>query len=783
MRVLIIDAEGLGLDFAIRCSEAGHDVRWALETKKKTKDGQGFKGFQIISGWRAHMPWAKDGLILTTGNAKFIPELDRFRDLGFKIFAPTQRSARLEIDRGFGMEQMKAAGIDVPAYEEFSSLADAEKFARKSDKSWVFKTLGSEEDKSLSYVSSDPADMVGWMQRQQARGLKVKGCMLQEKIDMLAELGVSGWFGPEGFLPNKWQICFEHKKLMNGELGPNTGEQGCYSADTEVLTRSGWKLWPDVTRQDELATLVDGMLNFERPSAVVSYDSLGAMVSWQNRSIDILVTPNHNMFVAGQSTARAKNPKFTFVAAEKCTQSQYLLARTAVWDGASPESRVFRGNAWHTGIGPRKTADISVPFTEWCRFLGLWFAEGCASRANAIDISQSHPRKANLAETIVAETGLKFTRSKNGFRIYCSQVGRELQQYGKSYEKRIPAYIKDSALGDIAAFLDGFALGDAHTQANGSRVFYTSNPGMADDLQDLMLRCGRLGIIKKIKPKLTNGKINGREIFQRRQAYAIYERAKKVTGWLDLRDRKVVPYDGKVYCATVSSHVLFVRRNGKPVWCGNTVCQYVEADKLADEMLKPMENCLLKAGHRGDFAVGCGIDKNGKAWPFEFTCRLGWPAFYLQVASHKGDPAQWMHDLLDGHDTLRVSDKVSIGVVMAQPMYPYEESDPDMVEGNPISGLDDVWSDTHLASVMRGRGPMMKDGTVVDGDTFQTSGEYVLIATALGETVAKARARVYRTVDQISFPNRMYRTDIGEKVIDVLPDLHKFGYAMEMDGD
>lgn len=385
------------------------------------------------------MGWAREGLIIATGNAKYMRELDAFRDLGFAIFAPTQRSAKLEIDRKFGMDEMQKAGIGVPPFEQFASLKAAEDFARKSDKTYAFKTLGSEEDKSLSYVSANPADMVAWLQRQQKLGMRLKGpCMLQEKIDMLAEVGVSGWFGPEGFLPEKWQICFEHKRLMDGEIGPNTGEQG-------------------------------------------------------------------------------------------------------------------------------------------------------------------------------------------------------------------------------------------------------------------------------------------------------------------------------------------------------TICQYVETDKMATEMLRPMENYLLKAGHRGDFAIGCGIDKAGKAWPFEFTARLGWPAFYLQLASHRGDPAQWMRDLLDGKDTLRVSQDASIGVVCAQPRYPYNDSDLKEVTGVPVSGCEAVWDDLHPAEMMMGRGPIMKDGKVVDGPTCQTSGEYVLTATALGDTITKARSRVYRTIDKISFPNMLYRTDIGEKVIACLDDLHEFGFAMELE--
>ncbi len=385
------------------------------------------------------MSWAKDGLIFCTGNSEYLKELDRYREHGFKIFGPTAKSADLEINRAKGMKLMEWVGIELPPYETFDSLQAASAFARKANRAYVFKTAGDEEDKSLSYVSSDPADLVGWIERKIKRGVKLRGkVFLQEKIDMLVEMGVSGWCGPEGFLPGKFQICWEHKKLMPGEIGPNTGEQG-------------------------------------------------------------------------------------------------------------------------------------------------------------------------------------------------------------------------------------------------------------------------------------------------------------------------------------------------------TVCQYVEEDPLAKQFLLPLEDTLRKLGHCGDFAIGAGIDKAGKAHFFEVTARAGWPCFYIQVASHKGDPAKWMRDLLDGKDTLKVSRDVAIGVVLAQPRYPYNDTPPEMAEGNPIAGLDDVYDDVHCASVMLGQGPVMDGGKVVEGPTYMTTGEYVLVATALGKTVRRARKKVYKVIDQIKFPDMIYRNDIGEKVAEALEDLHEHGYALEME--
>lgn len=438
MRVLIVDSQGIGLDFAIRCAAAGHDVRWFPYRKKPTREGEGFRGFKIVDDWRPHMPWAKDGLILNTGNARYTYELDQYRQHGYKIFAPTVASARLETDRGAGMKAMQAAGIDLLPYEVFDDLPSAAKHARKSDRCYVFKPLGDEEDKSLTYVSCDPADMVGWIESKIRLGMKLKGqCMLQEKIECDFEIGVNGWFGPDGFVPGKFQLSFEHKPLMPGDVGPNTGE----------------------------------------------------MVS---------------------------------------------------------------------------------------------------------------------------------------------------------------------------------------------------------------------------------------------------------------------------------------------------VSQYVEADSLVDEMLMPMAGALAATKHVGDFCVGAMIDKKGKAWPLEMTARFGCPAWFGQIASHRGDPAQWMRDLLDGEDTLKVSREVCMAVVIGQPRFPYDSSTPEEVTGKPIQGLEDVYDDVHCCGVMVGRGPVMKDGKVVDAPQFQTADEYVMVVTGLGKTIEKARKRVYGTIDQIRLPDMIYRNDGGEKVEKALTAMHAAGYALTL---
>lgn len=440
MRLLLVDVEGLGLDFALRCSAAGHDVRWFRIDADKSRDGEGFDSVTQVDDWHDHMDWAKSGLIVNTGNHKFLSELDEYRDEGYPVYGPSKASAALEIKRSLGMDTLKKAGIDLPPYQMFNSLEEAAAFARKADQAYVFKTMGDEADKSLAYVSKSPADMAGWIEQKIRKGMKLKGpCMLQEKIDMLCDYGVGGYIGPEGFLKDRWEISFEHKKLMNGEIGPNTGEQG-------------------------------------------------------------------------------------------------------------------------------------------------------------------------------------------------------------------------------------------------------------------------------------------------------------------------------------------------------TIIQRVGKDPLADVLLA-LEPTLIKLGHTGDFSVGFGIDKKGKAWPFEMTVRLGYPAWFLQISSVEGDPLQWMKDLIDGKDSLKVTNDVCCGVVLAQPPYPSEKFKAEDVEGEPIEYDEGVRDQIHPCAVMMGTGPVMDGDKVVDAPMWQTTAPYVMVVTGLGESVKAAQDQCYGAIDEISFPDMMYRTDIGDKVIKVLPELHKHGYALAMEGE
>jgi phosphoribosylamine---glycine ligase len=251
-----------------------------------------------------------------------------------------------------------------------------------------------------------------------------------------------------------------------------------------------------------------------------------------------------------------------------------------------------------------------------------------------------------------------------------------------------------------------------------------------------------------------------------------------------------VPYKGKVYCATVSTHILLVRRNGKPVWLGNTgeqgtILTYTQKSKLAEMVLKPAEDYLQALGYTGYIDVNCIIDKDGCPWPLEWTCRPGWPLFQIQQCLHRGDPIEWMLDLINGHDSLKVSQDIACGVVISIPDYPYSRLTKRECSGYPLFNLsqETVVDCVHLSEVQWGKAPSNKDGKVaLNTPMFVTAGDYVCTVTGHGKTVSQSRDKAYSNIKKhIEIPNSTaFRTDIGYRLEYELPELHKNGFCREV---
>ena len=136
MNILIIDATGVGLDFALRCQCYGHDVRIFIRNNKDgTRSEVGDGIVKRVPHWEPHMNWAD--LIFCTDNTFYIHSLERYRDQGYPIFGPSIQTNRWEQDREYGSNILVKAGIEEIPSQKFNNYDDAIAYVLKHPKRYV----------------------------------------------------------------------------------------------------------------------------------------------------------------------------------------------------------------------------------------------------------------------------------------------------------------------------------------------------------------------------------------------------------------------------------------------------------------------------------------------------------------------------------------------------------------------------------------------------------------------------------------------------------------------
>ena len=231
------------------------------------------------------------------------------------------------------------------------------------------------------------------------------------------------------------------------------------------------------------------------------------------------------------------------------------------------------------------------------------------------------------------------------------------------------------------------------------------------------------------------------------------------------------------WCENFEHKKLMVGEVGVNTGEMGTVVKYVKESALANVLLKPLEATLIRMGYVGYIDVAVMINDKGKMCPLEFTCRPGWPLFQIQQTLHKGDPAQWMADALEGRNTFEARDEVATGVVVTLPDFPFNKAPLERSTGFPVYGWDKIPKDDfHPVEVMAGDHWDMQNGKLVKSNGLLTTGTYVAVVSGRGKTVQEANAQAYAHLDRLEIPNSpMYRTDIGQKVEGYLKRLRPLG--------
>jgi len=328
----------------------------------------------------------------------------------------------------------------------------------------------------------------------------------------------------------------------------------CYDTGTETLTEDGWKPFALLTKADKVATLVDGYLRYEHPTEVQRFHYSGDMVRVKNKQIDLLVTPNHHLYIRD-----VDDEEFRLYPAEWATQFKrrhFEYKKDALWEGDDPAFVVMDGHRIRT--------------EDWVEFLGYWLSEGTlGKRHNLVGVTQKDILNCREMASCLLRLPFRFSLERGGhlgradrFSFSSPDVRRYLSRLGKQPARYIPKEIKRLSTRLLKILFDAMMLGDG--RLGNSWTYYSTSKRLIDDLQEVCLKIGCAGTPSLITP--------GKGSHNKLPLWALNINRTRLTPVANHRAKQhnLVPYEGEVYCCTVPSHVIYVRRNGSACWCGNS---------------------------------------------------------------------------------------------------------------------------------------------------------------------------------------------------------------------
>jgi phosphoribosylamine--glycine ligase len=153
--------------------------------------------------------------------------VDDLEAAGIKAFGPGKWAARLEGSKGFTKDLCKANKIPTAAYERFKGAAAAKEYVRKKGAPIVVKADGLAAGKGVVVAETiEEAEaaidmMFGGGLGERAWEIVIEDCLIGEEASFFALC--------DGETAIALASAQDHKRVGDGDKGPNTGGMGAYS--------------------------------------------------------------------------------------------------------------------------------------------------------------------------------------------------------------------------------------------------------------------------------------------------------------------------------------------------------------------------------------------------------------------------------------------------------------------------------------------------------------------------------------------------------------------------
>jgi phosphoribosylamine--glycine ligase len=189
---------------------------------------------------------------------------DHFQAHGLPVFGPCKAAAEIESSKAFAKGLMQRHGIPTAAFACFDDLAAAEAYVRAAASKLVVKASGLAAGKGVVVAEDEhqALEAVREMLAGSAYGIAGREVVIEERMTG-EELSVFAL--TDGKHVTAMVAAQDHKRIGEGETGPNTGGMGAYApvsiATPELMARvQGEILEPTVAAMAEEGRSFRGLL-------------------------------------------------------------------------------------------------------------------------------------------------------------------------------------------------------------------------------------------------------------------------------------------------------------------------------------------------------------------------------------------------------------------------------------------------------------------------------------------------------------------------------------------
>lgn len=339
---------------------------------------------------------------------------------------------------------------------------------------------------------------------------------------------------------------------------------GCYTPDHEIFTENGFKDITDLKVGEKVWSVNPETNKLELAEVVKmhKYFHNGKMIRGKSKSIDFLVTPEHNLPIRLRSSRKWKFIK----AGDALDRYEVRTSKRFNWNPNSSVPFLVKIPKIPKNA-PRQKEYLSFPLKQWLQLSGWFISEGYCHEHRKIEISQTKEQERAEIENLLTKMGIDFGDRPTRLVIYSKQLGKFMEEeFGNiSEEKRIRKWIRNLPKEYLLILLKAMIKGDgSERKERNYMTYHTASETLMNNVVEIAVKLGMAVAIRKYE--------NTYEIDIREgKLWHILNPQPKKNSWQKNPTIFEENYEGYVYCPELDkNHTLIIKRNNRVSLNGNS---------------------------------------------------------------------------------------------------------------------------------------------------------------------------------------------------------------------